>query len=333
MSASDQDLLSQDEIDALLHGVDNGEVATEDEVPAEPGTARAYDLQSQDRIVRGRMPTLEMINERFSRQLRISLFNMLRRSPDISVQSLEVLKFQDYVQSLLVPTNLNLIRLKPLHGTALLVVEPGLLFALVDNFFGGGGRFHTKIEGREFTPTEMRVVKLLLAAAFEDLGNAWRPVMDVEFEYLSSEVNPHFANIVSPSEAVVISRFHIELDGGGGDLHLTVPYSMLEPIREQLNAGIASDRGGSDGHWARSLRDQLSEAPVELSSMLAETRISLGDLMRMRAGDVIPIELPKRCALLVEDVPTYFGEFGISGGNNAIKITEVAAQRRPATTH
>ena len=234
-----QDLLSQDEIDALLHGVDDGLVETE--VEATPGSVKSYDLTSQDRIVRGRMPTLEMINERFARYTRISMFNLLRRSADVAVGGVQVMKFGEYVHSLYVPTSLNLVKMKPLRGTALFILDAKLVFKLVDNFFGGDGR-HAKIEGREFTPTELRVVRMVLEQAFVDLKEAWQAVLEMNFEYVNSEVNPAMANIVSPSEVVVVSTFHIELDGGGGDLHITMPYSMIEPIREMLDAGFQSDR-------------------------------------------------------------------------------------------
>jgi flagellar motor switch protein FliM len=314
------DLLSQDEIDALLHGVDAGVIETE-EPPPEPGVARTYDFASQDRIVRGRLPTLEMINERFIRTWRIGLFNLLRRSTDLSVRGIETIKFGEYLHSLYVPTNLNLIRLKPLRGVGLIVFEPKLVYTVVDNFFGGDGRYPAKIEGREFTQTEMRVIQLLLKQTFADLVDAWAPVLDVEFEYINSEVNPHFANIVSPREYVVVSRFHVELDGGGGELHITLPYSMLEPIRELLDAGIQSDRVHDDDSFRDSVKDLLNDANVTLSSVLSEKRISLRDLIALKVGDILPIDLPKSVPICVEQVPVFTGEFGISNGNNAVKIT------------
>ncbi|TXG98060.1 MAG: flagellar motor switch protein FliM [Nevskiaceae bacterium] len=316
------DLLSQDEIDALLHGVDSGEVKTE-APPAAPGEARSFDFTSQDRIVRGRMPTLEMINERFARLFRISLFNMLRRSPDLSVVGIEMAKFGEYTHSLFVPTSLNLIRVKPLRGTALFIFEPRLVFSVVENFFGGDGKLATKIEGREFTPTENRVIQLLVRQVFADLKEAWSPVMELDFEYMNSEVNPHFANIVSPSEIVVISKFKIELEGGGGNLHVTFPYSMLEPIRELLDAGVQSDRGDRDERWSLSMREQIKEAKVEISSELATASISLRDMMKLKPGDVIPINMPKTLELCVEDLPIYRGSFGVSNGRNAIRIHEI----------
>ncbi len=316
------DLLSQDEIDALLHGVSGGDVETESDDDLPEGEVRGYDFASQDRIVRGRMPTLEMINERFVRYFRISLFNMLRRAGEISVSGVQMLKFAEYVHSLFVPTSLNLVKVQPLRGTALFVLEPKLVFALVDNFFGGGGRFHTKIEGREFTPTELRVINMVLEIAFKDLMQAWKPVMEVDFEYQSSEVNPHFANIVSPTEVVVVNTFRVELEGGGGDLHVTMPYSMVEPIRDLLDAGVQSDSSDRDERWTRAIREEMKEARVELSSTLLETSLSLREVNSLQAGDVIPVDLPELVTLEAEKTPVFRGKYGNHNGSRAIKVTE-----------
>lgn len=316
------DLLSQDEIDALLHGVSGGDVETETGEELPEGELRGYDFASQDRIVRGRMPTLEMINERFARYFRISLFNMLRRAGEISVSGVQMLKFAEYVHSLFVPTSLNLVRVNPLRGTSLFVLEPKLVFALVDNFFGGGGRFHTKIEGREFTPTELRVIQMVLDIAFKDLAQAWKPVIDVAFDYQGSEVNPHFANIVSPTEVVVVNTFRIELDGGGGDLHVTMPYAMVEPIRDLLDAGVQSDRSDRDERWTRAIREEMKQARVELRSTLVEAVLSLREVNELRSGDVIPIDLPDVVTLEAEDTPVFRGKFGVHNGSRAVKIVE-----------
>jgi flagellar motor switch protein FliM len=317
---STHDVLSQDEIDALLHGIDGGSVETEQD-DGHAGGLRSYDF-NQERIVRGRMPTLEMINERFARLFRIGLFNMLRRTPEVSVGGVEVVKFGEYVHSLYVPTSLNLIKLQPLRGTGLVVVDPKLVFILVDNFFGGDGRFAAKIEGREFTPTEYRVIHNVLNQAFIDLKQAWAPVLEVDFEYQSSEVNPQFANIVSPTEVVVVSRFHIELDGGGGDLHVTLPYNMVEPIRSLLDAGLQSDRNEVDERWTKSLREEMKDAPVNLSSVLCEVQLSLRDVRDLRPGDVIPVELPEHAVVYVEDVPMFHGQYGVADGHAAVKVAK-----------
>ncbi len=316
------DILTQDEIDALLHGVNSGDVDTQGEAAIDDGQARSYDFATQDRIVRGRMPTLEMVNERFARYFRINLFNLLRRSSEISIGGVQMLKFSEYVHSLFVPTSLNLVKIKPLRGTALFVIDPKLVFILVDNFFGGEGKYHTKIEGREFTPTEMRVIEMLLALAFKDLKEAWAPVMPIDFEYINSEVNPQFANIVSPSEVVVVTTFHIELEGGGGDMHVTMPYSMVEPIREVLDAGVQSDRSDVDDRWVHSLREDMKDAEIELSSRLLEVNLTISDVLNMKPGDIINVDLPEKAVVMAEDIPLFKGYYGIHEGMNSVKISE-----------
>ena len=320
-----QDLLSQDEIDALLHGVDEGDIEPEDDIDA--AGVKAYDLTSNDRIVRGRMPTLEMINERFARYTRISMFNFLRRSADVASGGVQIMKFGEYVHTLYVPTSLNLVKMRPLRGTALFIMDAKLVFKLVDNFFGGDGR-HAKIEGREFTPTEVRVVQLVLSQMFSDMIEAWGPVMKLEFEYVGSEGNPAMANIVSPSEVVVVSTFHIELDGGGGDLHLTIPYSMIEPIREVLDAGVQSDVDDVDERWLQSLREDILDARVPIHGTLVDRYITLREVAALKAGDVIPVDLPEEFILQANGVPIFRGKMGISDENLAVKIIDQLKSRR-----
>ena len=319
-----QDLLSQDEIDALLHGVDDGLVQAE--TAAEPGSVKSYDLTSQDRIVRGRMPTLEMINERFARYTRISMVNLVRRSADVAVGGVQEMKFGEYVHSLYVPTSLNLVKIKPLRGTALFILDAKLVFKLVDNFFGGDGR-HAKIEGREFTPTELRVVRMVLEQAFIDLKEAWQAIMEVNFEYINSEVNPAMANIVGPSEAIVVSTFHIELDGGGGDLHVTMPYSMIEPVREMLDAGFQSDLDDQDERWSKALREDVLDVSVPLSATVARRQLRLRDILHMQPGDVIPIELEDELVMRANGVPSFKVKLGSHKGNLALQVVEPIGRR------
>ncbi len=314
-----QDLLSQDEIDALLHGVDDGDIDTDADL--DPGAVRAYDLTSQDRIVRGRMPTLEMINERFARYTRISMFNMLRRTADVSVGGIQIQKFGEYVHTLYVPTSLNMVKFRPLRGTALIILDAKLVFKLVDNFFGGDGR-HAKIEGREFTPTELRVVQMVLNQGFIDLAEAWKAVMPIQFEFVHSEVNPSLANIVSPSEVVVVSTFHVELDGGGGELHITMPYSMIEPIREVLDAGLQSDTDEQDERWVKALREDVLAAKVNLECDIVRREITLRDIVNLKAGDVIPVDFPDFHVLTANGVPMFRTQLGQHRGNLSLKIKE-----------
>ena len=320
-----QDLLSQDEIDALLHGVDDSML--DPGLEEDPGAVRAYDLTTQDRIVRGRMPTLEMINERFARGTRVSLFNLLRRTADVSIGGVQITKFGEYLHTLYVPTSLNLVKFRPLRGTALIVLDAKLVFKLVDNYFGGDGR-HAKIEGREFTPTELRVVQMVLNQIFTDLSEAWRNVYKLEFDYLRSEVNPAMANIVSPSEVVVVSTFHIELDGGGGDIHITQPYAMIEPIRELLDAGMQSDVDEHDERWGKALREQIKDATVDFTCDLFERSITLRDVVDLEAGDVIPIEMPETVVLKANGIPMFDTRIGMSNGNLALRIEGVHGRRQ-----
>jgi flagellar motor switch protein FliM len=325
------DLLSQAEIDALLNGVSDGDIETEDDSGFyadaddqefhEKGAVREYDFASQERIVRGRMPTLEMVNERFARFIRISLFNFLRRSAEIFISGIQVQKFSEYIQGLLVPNNLTIVRFNPLRGKALIVIDPRLVFTVVDNFFGGAGQFYNQTEGREFTPTEMRVVRIIIDMIFKDLKEAWKPVMEIEFEYVSSEINPRFANIIGPGEIVVISTIHIELEGGGGDVNIVMPYAMLEPIRELLDA-ISSDSGEVDGGWQTALRGEVLRAKVSINSLLVEKNMTIRDVMRLKKGDVIPIDMPETVILKAEGIPVFEGKVGISDGNYAIQIID-----------
>jgi flagellar motor switch protein FliM len=320
------DLLSQDEIDALLHGVDSGDVETNGDEPIDTDEARPYDFASQDRIVRGRLPTLEMINERFARYFRTSLFGMLRRTADISVSGVQMLKFSEFVHSLFVPTSLNITRVSPLRGKALFVLDPKLVFSIVDSFFGGNGRFHTKIEGRDFTPTELRVVQMLLEIAFRDLENSWSPVLEVKFEYSASEVNPQFANIVSPSEVVVVTTFNIDLESGGGDFYVCLPYAMLEPIRDLLDAGVQSDRGERDERWETAMREEVMRASVEISSVFGEATLPLHALANLRVGDIIQLDVPDQVEVCAESLPIFRGTLGIHNNSYAVKVAEWVEQ-------
>jgi flagellar motor switch protein FliM len=275
------------------------------------------------------MPTLEIINERFARMFRVSLYNLLRRTAEIAVHPIQVRKFSEYVHTLHVPTSLNLVKINPFRGTALIVLDPKLVFAVVDNFFGGTGR-HAKIEGREFTATEQRIIHMLLRNVFADLSEAWSHVAAIELEYLQSEINPHFANIVSPSEIVVVTSFHIELDGGGGNLHVTMPYSMIEPLREVLDAGVASDRVEKDERWPVALREEIEDAEVELTTLLGRTSISLAELVNLKPGDILPCDFSGKVMVVAEDVPVFRGTFGLSHGQQAVKVEERVHRSKPA---
>ncbi len=315
--------LSQEEVDALLKGV-NGD---QDDISAPEDTSgvRTYNLATQERIVRGRMPTLEIINERFARLLRIGLFNFLRRSAEVSVGSVRVSKYSEFIRNLVVPTNLNLIHLKPLRGTALMVFDPGLVFLLVDNLFGGDGRFHTRVEGRDFTQTEQRIILRILDIVFEAYTKSWEPVYPIEFEYIRSEMNTQFANIATPNEVVVSSTFTIELGPVSGQIHFCMPYSMIEPIRDALTSSIQGEALEVDKRWIRLMTQQIQVAEVELVAELGHGRANFDEILNMKVGDVIPISVPETIQATVDGVPVMECSYGVSNGQYALKVEKLLA--------
>jgi len=320
-----KDLLSQDEIDALLHGVDDDEGDSPEEVVEEEGGVRPYDLASNERIVRGRMPTLEMINERFARSVRTTLFNLLRRAADVTVGTVQVMKYGDYIHTLYVPTSMNMMRVNPLRGTGLMIMDAKLVFKLVDNFFGGDGR-HAKIEGREFTPTETRLVFKAINQFFDNLQDAWSPVIELEFEHAGHEVNPAMANAIGPSEVVVVSSFQVDLEGGSGEFHVTLPYAMLEPVRDILVSGLQNSEDEGDERWENALNQDIRQASVDLELNIAEREMTLRDVMELQAGDVIPVDIPETFELKANRVPVFSCSLGVSRGRLAVKVLEQLAK-------
>lgn len=317
------DILSQDEVDALLGGVDDGAIDTSAEDRELDGEARPFDFNDQERIVRGRLPTLEMINDRFARYFRVSFFNLLRISPEISVSGIEMIKFSECINTMAAPTSMSLLKMAPLRGTGMIVLDPKLVFILVDNFFGGNGKIQAEIEDREFTSTELRVIQKVVQMCFIDLVKAWQPVMAVEYSYHSHEINPQMANIVSPSEVIVVSSFSLELDGGGGDLQVVFPYSMIEPIRTLLDAGVQSDHGDLDQRWSILLKEELMHARINLQALFVEKQLPVSDLINFKAGDIIPIEMPEQVLLLAEEMPIIRGQYGEHQGNTAVKVEDI----------
>ena len=318
-----QDFLSQDEVDALLKGV-SGEA---DEVKAAVDTkgVRPYDLATQERIVRGRMPTLEIINERFARQLRLGLFNFMRRTAEISVGPIRIIKYNEFIRNLVVPTNLNMVQVKPLRGTALFIFDPNLVFLVVDNLFGGDGRFHTRVEGRDFTQTEQRIIQRLLGVVFEEYEKAWKAVYELKFEYLRAEMNTQFANIATPNEVVVVTTFNIEFGSTSGEFHICMPYAMVEPIRDLLYSSLQGDHLEVDKRWLRLLAQQVQTAEVELVATLGHSEVTFNQIIKMKAGDVIALEIPPSITAAVDGVPVMECSYGMFNGQYALKVDKMLA--------
>lgn len=318
------DFLSQDEVDALLKGV-TGETDEPEEGGDADNSIRSYNLGTQERIVRGRMPTLELVNERFARYLRIGLFNYMHRNAEISVGPIRVQKYSEFIRNLVVPTNLNLVAAKPLRGTSLFVFDPNLVFLVVDNMFGGDGRFHTRVEGRDFTATEQRIIQGLLGVVFNEYSKSWKPVFDITFEYIRSEMNSQFANIATPSEIVVSTSFTLEFGGATADMHICFPYSMLEPIRDLLYSTMQSDQLSTDKRWIGTLRKQLQGAEVEIVAQLGSGEVSLREILTLKPGDVIPINIPNRIEAVVDNVPLMECTYGQQNGQYALRVEKFIA--------
>ncbi|MDY6908775.1 MAG: flagellar motor switch protein FliM [Thermodesulfobacteriota bacterium] len=321
-----EQVLSQEEVDALLKGLSNGTIETEQaEEDLDQDGVRPYDLTSQDRIIRGRMPTLEIINDRYARLHRITLSSTLQRIIDITVTQKEMIKFGDFLRTLPVPTSLHILKMDPLRGHVLLVVESRLIFNLVDCFFGGTGRSTFKIEGRDFTSIEQRVIHKVVRMALNDLEQAWKPVMPVRFEFVRSEVNPQFASIVPPTELVIVVHYELELENLIGKIILCLPYSTIEPIRSKLSASYQSDQLEVDQEWIDRFVRRLQEVPVEVVVQLGRATIKGRDLLQLHVGDVLVLDQDMQHPLrvFVEGVQKYKAAAGVHKGSLAIQIEEV----------
>ncbi|WP_411877538.1 flagellar motor switch protein FliM [Polaromonas sp. YR568] len=313
--------LSQDEVDALLQGVTGDAGAESAAAPVTQGPP-TYNLGTDERIVRGRMHTLEVINERFARHLRGALLTFMRRSADISVGAVQIQKYGDFIRHLPVPANINLMHMKPLRGTALFVFDPKLVFLVVDNLFGSDGRYHVRIEGRDFTQTEQRIIKRLLSLTLDSYGSAWQPVYPVEFEYVRSEMHAKLANIVAPNEVVINTTFQIEFGPIGGALNVCIPYSMIEPIRSLLSNPL-QDEIEVDKRWVKQLSQQVQSAEVELRAHFLTLQSSIGQLLRLQAGDVLPVEIPESIIGKVNGVPVMECGYGTSNNHYALRVEKM----------
>ena len=314
-----KEFLTQDEVDALLKGVTGEQDAGADK-PDDGQAIRPYNLATQERIVRGRMPTLEIINERFARLMRVGMFNFIRRSAEISVGPVRVQKYSEFIRNLVVPTSLNLVQVKPLRGTALFVFDPSLVFLVVDNLFGGDGRFHTPVEGREFTQTELRIIQKLLDVVFETYEKSWSPVYAVKFEHIRSELHPQFANIAQPNEVVITTTYTIELGTVSGDFHLCMPYAMIEPIKDILYSSLQGDHMEADKRWVRLLSRQVQSADVELVANLGAARLTLNQVSGLKVGDVIALDIPAELTAEVDGVPVMECNYGVFNGQYALRV-------------
>jgi len=314
-----QQILSQDEVDALLQGI-TGESQKLEQEEQQEGGIREYDIASQERIVRGRMPTMEIINERFSRNIRIGLFNFIRRTPEVSVGGIKVQKYSAFLRETVVPTNFNIVQVKPLRGSGLIVCDPTLVFAVIDALFGGVGKFHTRIEGRDFSPTEQRVILRMVEVITNEYKKAWHGIYPLELEYQRSEMQPQFANIAAPGEIVVTSSFTLEIGETTGTIHFCIPYATLEPIRDVLYSTVQGDSVEPDRRWVKLLTNQIQAAQVQLVAELGTAPATVEQLLSFKPGDFIELDLEKVIRAKVDGVPVLEAQYGTSNGHYALKV-------------
>lgn len=314
-------ILSQAEIDQLLNGDSSSEGERASEPAALADNIKPYDPNTQRRVVRERLQSLEIINERFARQFRMGLFNLLRRSPDITVGNIKIQPYHEFARNLPVPTNLNLVHMNPLRGTSLFVFSPTLVFMAVDNLFGGEGRFPTKVDGREFTPTEQRIIKRMLDMALEAYDEAWSSIFRLKTEYVRAEIQVKFTNITSsPNDVVVTTPFQVEIGSHSGEFAICFPFSMIEPLRELLTSPPLENSRQEDDVWRTTLASQMKETELELVANFAEIPSRLSKVLALKVGDVIPLDTPEFVEAKVDGVPVLSGKYGSVNNQYAIKV-------------
>ena len=314
-----ESFLSQEEVDALLEGV-TGESQKLAEEVLESGEVRPYNISSQERIVRGRMPTMEIVNERFARNLRVGLFNFIRRSPEISVGPVTVQRYSAFLRELAVPTNFNIVAIRPLRGSGLIVCEPALVFGVIESLYGGAGKFQTRIEGRDFSATEQRVINRLVNVITEEYKKAWTGIYPLELDYQRSEMQPQFANVATPSEIVISTSFQLEIGEITGAVHFCIPYATLEPIRDVLYSSTQGDCLEVDRRWVNVLTQEIQAAEVVLVAELATADATVEQLLAMKAGDFIELDRKPRIQATIDGVPIFECQYGTHNAKYALKI-------------
>jgi flagellar motor switch protein FliM len=325
-------VLSQSEVDALLAAVSEGEVAAEGDASGAGGHGAVdervvvvYDLTSQDRIIRGRLPQLDVIYEKFMRSFRVSLSSALRKIAALNHASTDFLKFGEFINTLPMPTCMSVLRFNALRGSALIVIESKLAYALVDSFFGGDDRPYSKIDGKEFTPIELSIVKKVVELAVEDLEQAWLSVEKIDCSFVRTEINPQFVGIVPPTDVVIASTFDVELENANGTITLVIPYATIEPIKQKLQTGFQVESDQTDKKlWAGIIKEQLMDTAVDLRVDLGHTEITLKELMNLKPGDVISLDQDANGEFDVqlEGVNKFKGYYGINHGSVAVQVTK-----------
>lgn len=318
-----EDILSQDEVDALLKGIAEGEIETEK--LEEASGIKVYDFTGQEKIVRGRMPSLDIANERLARNFRLSLSAAIRHMVDVTNVNVNITKFYDFMRGIPFPSSINVFKMEPLRGFGLLVFDAPMIFSLIEYFFGGTGKGYYKPEGREFTPIEQKIIHKVVLMFFDDMEEAWRPVFPMKPTYVRSEMNPQFVTIVTPVDVVIKVEFILEIEGKQCKAFVCIPYGSVEPIKEKLYSAFSADRDELDIKWLERLKESLKETSVIVKGVLGSTIFTVKEVLDLKDGDILLLN--KRSDddidIMVEDMPKYKGRFGLFRGSHALKITKV----------
>jgi len=331
-------ILSQDEVDALLKGLSDGDVETgqEDSVTAQLHEVEVYDFASPKTIVRGRMPALDAINENFARMFRKTLSSTLRRIVGISTVSSNFVKFSEFLKTLPVPSSQHIFKMPPLKGDMLFVVDSKLIFLLVDCIFGGSGREVFKVEGRDFTSIETNLIKKIILSALSDLEGAWKTIVDANAVYQRSEINPQFSQIVGQSEVVAVVKYEVVLDYSSGMITVCIPYASLEQVRDKLKGRYHADElEEEDKEWTNKFRRGLQQSSVEMIVELGKTELTGLEVITMKRGDVIPLDqyIDGSLDVYIENELKFTGHPGFYRGNRAIRISEILMNKNEEVKH
>jgi flagellar motor switch protein FliM len=320
-----EQILTQNEVDALLKGLSNGEIKTEADAPHDSGGVRPYDFHNPEKAVRGRMSVLEMVHEKFCRHLRGSVFNLLRKTIDCAPDGIKAMKYEEFMRNLHMPSSLNIFSFQPLKGSGLLAIDPSLAFLIVDSYFGGDGRFHTRVEGRDFTPVELSVIKKVVDIIFHEITEVWKAIYPVEFKFFRSEMNPHFVNIMSANDIVIVSTFRMEIEAVNNRFYVCMPFASLEPIKDKLYGTEKVATAEVDKKWSARLREQFDLVQIGISGEIGEATISFAELLNLRAGDIIELDkkVKEPLEVNIEGAPKLYARPGVIDNHYAVKILSV----------
>jgi len=319
-------VLSQKEVDALLNAVATNDVDTDaDTDDSKEANVISYDLASQDKVIRGRMPTLDIVYERFIRAFRMNLSAQLRKLATLSIAAADSMKFGEFTNTLPLPSCMSIVRFESLRGNGIIVLESKLAYAFIDSFLGGTDRPYQRTEGKEFTTIELSIVRRVVKSALEDLEKAWAPVTPVKINFLRTETNPQFVGIVPPSDIVIVTTLTVELENISGSMSVVIPFSTLEPIRQKLLSGYQQEVIERDDYWAQMMVRHLEETHLNVRVELGSNTIQMRKILEFKKGDVISLltdasaELPVE----VEGVERFRGLFGASRGSRAVQVTQI----------